>query len=179
MALLATAFRRAVDDGDDTHARHDMALAATLAGMGFGNAGVHLPHACAYLLAGQVRGFRPEGYPGDGPLLPHGMAVSLTAPEAFRYTFSTNPGRHLRAAALLEPETRAGADAAGHLPGVLARLMRDVGIPSGLSEVGFGLDDVARLVDGALAQQRLLAISPRTPDAGDLAGILTRSMENW
>ena len=41
--------------------------AATLAGIAFGNAGVHVPHAMAYAVAGQVRDFRPEGYPTLSP----------------------------------------------------------------------------------------------------------------
>ena len=98
LGLLAGAFRDAVRDGSDTLAREQMALAATFAGLGFGNAGVHIPHANAYPIAGRVRDFRPEGYPPDEPIVPHGMAVSLTAPEAFRFTFDAAPERHLRAA---------------------------------------------------------------------------------
>jgi hydroxyacid-oxoacid transhydrogenase len=73
-----------------------MALTATMAGLGFGNAGVHIPHANAYPIAGRVKDFRPDGYPQDEPIVPHGMAVSLTAPEAFRFTFEARPGRHVR-----------------------------------------------------------------------------------
>src|SRR4029450_9044858 len=82
LSLLASAFRRPVRDGDDFEARSTMAMAATFAGMCFGNAGVHIPHANAYPIAGRVKDFRPEGYPGDEPIVPHGMAVSLTATEA-------------------------------------------------------------------------------------------------
>jgi hydroxyacid-oxoacid transhydrogenase len=59
--LLSRSFRRAVADGGDAAARTDMALAATFAGLGFGNAGVHIPHANAYPIAGRVKNFRPEG----------------------------------------------------------------------------------------------------------------------
>ena len=108
-----------------------MALAATFAGLGFGNAGVHIPHANAYPIAGRVRDFRPEGYPHDEPMVPHGMAVSLTAPEAFRFTFEASPERHLRAApaARARPRVRRTRRAC---PTVLAALMRDIGIPNGL-----------------------------------------------
>ena len=177
MTLLAGAFRRAVHHGDDVEAREQMALAATFAGMGFGNAGVHIPHANAYPIAGRVRDFHPTGYPDDEAMVPHGMAVSLTAPEAFRWTFEAAPERHLRAAALLAPgHEYAGPDA---LPGVLADLMRDIAIPNGLGAVGYGESDVDDLVEGAMKQQRLLATAPREVTEDDAAAILTSSLELW
>jgi hydroxyacid-oxoacid transhydrogenase len=177
MTLLSGAFRRAVQHGDDADARGQMALAATMAGLGFGNAGVHIPHANAYPIAGRVRDFHPEGYPDDEPIVPHGMAVSLTAPEAFRWTFDSDPDRHLRAASLLAPgHEYDGPDA---LPKVLADLMRDIAIPNGLAAVGYGKDDVDDLVEGAMKQQRLLATAPREVTEEDAAGILERSLELW
>jgi alcohol dehydrogenase class IV len=182
MALLSTSFRRAVNHGDEVVAREQMALAATMAGLGFGNAGVHIPHANAYPIAGRVHercpDFRPAGYETDEAMVPHGMAVSLTAPEAFRWTFSSNPERHLRAAALLAPDHgyEAGPDA---LPSVLSDLMRDIAIPNGLGEVGYTEADVDDLVEGAMKQQRLLATAPREVTEEDAAGILGRSLELW
>ncbi len=178
LSLLSRAFRQAVRDGDDLQAREDMALAATFAGLGFGNAGVHIPHANAYPIAGRVRDFRPEGYPDDHPLVPHGMAVSLTAPEAFRFTFDASPERHLRAARLLAPDGGGPSDA-DLLPAVLADLMRDVGIPDGIGAVGYGEGDVPDLVEGAMKQQRLLATAPKDVTGEDLAGILSRSISLW
>jgi hydroxyacid-oxoacid transhydrogenase len=181
MTLLAGAFRRAVHHGDDTEARHEMAMAATFAGLGFGNAGVHIPHANAYPIAGRVRGFRPEGYPeysgNDEAMVPHGMAVSLTAPEAFRWTFEASPERHLRAAELLAPDH--GYDGPDALPSVLTDLMRDILIPNGLGAVGYDEGDVDDLVEGTMKQQRLLATAPREVTEDDAAGILTRSLELW
>jgi alcohol dehydrogenase class IV len=177
MSLLAGAFRRAVHDGEDTGARHEMAMAATFAGLGFGNAGVHIPHANAYPIAGRVRDFRPAGYPDDEAMVPHGMAVSLTAPEAFRWTFEASPERHLKAAELLAPgHGYYGPDA---LPEVLADLMRDIAIPNGLGAVGYDEGDVDDLVEGTMKQQRLLATAPREVTEDDAAGILTRSLELW
>ena len=179
LTLLAGSFRTAVRHGDDDQARADMAIAATFAGMGFGNAGVHVPHANAYPIAGQVKDFHPADYPAGEPMVPHGMSVSLTAPEAFRFTFEAAPERHLRAAELLAPGADRPADPAEHLPRVLSALMRDVGIPNGIGAVGFGEGDVGSLVDGAMQQQRLLATCPRDVTEDDLAGIFTRSLELW
>jgi alcohol dehydrogenase class IV len=180
LGLLAGALRAAVADGDDVGARTDMALAATFAGMGFGNAGVHVPHANAYPIAGRVRGYRPAGYPAQEPLVPHGVAVALTAPEAFRFTFTADPARHVRAAELLAP---AGAqvpdDDRERLPAVLTALMRDVGLPNGLAAVGYGEGDVDDLVEGAMQQQRLLATAPLPVRDEDLAAILRRSLTLW
>jgi hydroxyacid-oxoacid transhydrogenase len=179
MSLLARSFRQAVAHGEDPAAREDMALAATVAGMGFGNAGVHIPHANAYPIAGRVKEFKPKDYEVDEPLVPHGMAVSLTAPEAFRYTFEASPERHLRAAALLDPDAdRPNADV-DVLPDVLSRLMNDIGIPNGIGAVGYGESDVDDLVEGALKQQRLLATAPKPVDAEALAGIFHRSVTLW
>jgi hydroxyacid-oxoacid transhydrogenase len=177
LTLLSGAFRAAVRDGSDVVAREQMAMAATFAGLGFGNAGVHIPHANAYPIAGRVRSFVPEGYPEGEPIVPHGMAVSLTAPEAFRFTFEADPDRHQRAARMLDPS--AAGDGPDLLPRVLTALMRDIGIPNGLAEVGYGEADVDNLVAGAVKQQRLLATSPRTPTEEDLAGIIGASMEHW
>jgi hydroxyacid-oxoacid transhydrogenase len=179
MRLLATSFRTAVHNGDDEEAREQMALAATFAGMGFGNAGVHIPHANAYPIAGQVKEFHPEGYPKDEPMVPHGMAVSLTAPEAFRFTFEAAPERHVRAAELLDPAADRPDDLRNFLPDVLSHLMRDISIPNGIGAVGYDEGDVDSLVEGTLKQQRLLSIAPREASEEDLAGILRRSLALW
>ena len=180
MTLIARSFRRAVHDGaHDVGARTEMMMAATFAGMGFGNAGVHIPHANGYPIAGRVRDFRPAGYPQDEPMVPHGQAVSLTAPAAFRFCFDAAPERHLRAAELLGPDADRSGDPREQLPSVLVALMRDIGIPNGIGAVGYGEEDVPDLVPGTMKQQRLLSTCPRTPTEDDIAAILTDSVENW
>jgi hydroxyacid-oxoacid transhydrogenase len=178
MRLVARSFRAAVHDGaHDVAARSDMMLAATFAGMGIGNSGVHIPHANAYPIAGMVRDFRPDGYPPDEPMVPHGMSVSLTAPQAFRFTFDSAPERHVKAAGLLDPH--GAEEESERLPAALIRLMRDIGIPNGIGAVGYTEADVADLVPGTMKQQRLLSTAPRTPTEDDVAEIFTRSIENW
>ena len=178
MAVLAGSLRTAVHDGDHVQARGQMAMAATFAGLGFGNAGVHIPHANAYPIAGRVRDFHPVDYSGDEPMVPHGMAVSLTAPEAFRFTFESAPERHIKAAELLAPGNDHPAGPT-QLAAVLTDLMRDIDMPSGLAEVGYGEADVDDLVAGTMQQQRLLAIAPVDVDERLAAVILRRSMELW
>jgi hydroxyacid-oxoacid transhydrogenase len=179
LRLLATSFRTAVRSGDDVAARGQMALAATMAGLGFGNAGVHIPHANAYPIAGRVKDFRPEDYPQDEPIVPHGMAVSLTAPEAFRFTFQARPERHVRAAELLAPDLERPGDDAEFLPAALNRLMRDVDIPNGIGAVGYDEGDIPDLVEGTMKQRRLLDTAPRPVTEDHAAAILSRSLSNW
>jgi hydroxyacid-oxoacid transhydrogenase len=170
--------RRAVADPDALEARGHMMLAASLAGIGFGSAGVHIPHACAYPIASLKHEFRPPGYPDDHPFVPHGWSVIVTAPAAFRFTYEADPDKHRRAAELLTGREIPDADA-NTLPDVLIDLMRDVGAPSGVRALGYDEDDVSDLVGGAVKQQRLLVISPREVGEEELAAIIGESMENW
>jgi alcohol dehydrogenase class IV len=170
--------RRAVADGDDVEARGYMMLAATMAGVGFGSAGVHIPHSCAYPIASVKHEYQPPGYPDDHPFVPHGHSVIVTAPAAFRFTYDAMPERHHHVASLLtgEPVDGAGPDT---LPEVIRQLMQDVDAPCGIAELGYGEDDIPALVDGAMKQQRLLAVAPKEVAEDDLRHIITASMSNW
>lgn len=170
--------RRAVADAGDVEARGFMMLAATMAGVGFGSAGVHIPHSCAYPIASVKHEYQPPGYPDDHPFIPHGHSVIVTAPAAFRFTYDAMPERHAQVAALLAG--RAGTDPdPDALPDVLRRLMKDVGAPRGVAALGYTEDDIPDLVAGALKQQRLLAVAPKEVGEEDLRHIVAASMTNW
>lgn len=181
LRLLGQYLERAVHDASDGAAREQMMWAATLAGIAFGNAGVHAPHGMAYAVAGLVRDFRPSGYPAHEPLVPHGMAVILNAPSSFRYTAEASPELHLEGARLLGADTQgAGTNDAGEvLANELIRIMRAVGIPNGLGGVGYSEDDVVALTEGAHPQQRLLQNAPREMSKPVLADLFRRAMRYW
>jgi hydroxyacid-oxoacid transhydrogenase len=181
MTTMARNIARVVDDADDDEARGAMLLAAAYAGIGFGNAGVHLPHGMSYPVSGMVREYVPPGYPGDHAIVPHGMSVILNAPSVFRWTASANPERHLEAARLLGAETRDAApdDAGEILAGQIIAIMRRVGMPNGLAAVGFGPADVDALVEGTLPQHRVTKLSPRPATADDLRELFLGAMEYW
>lgn len=170
--------RRAVADGNDTEARGAMMLGATLAGIGFGSAGVHIPHACAYPIAGLKHEYQPPGYPRDHGFVPHGWSVIVTAPAAFRFTYDAQPERHKRVAELLAGERIEKTDE-NTLPDILLSLMKDIGAPRGVRELGYDESDIEALVEGAMKQQRLLVGAPKEVTEEDLANILHESMENW
>ena len=172
---------RAVEDASDEEARGRMLLAATFAGVGFGNAGVHLPHGMSYPVSGMARDFVPEGYPADHPIIPHGMSVVLNAPAVFRFTAQSNPKLHLYAAGLMGEDISGAApeDAGELLAGAIVDLMRRTGVPNGLKAVGFGPKDVDQLVAGTLPQHRVTKLSPRPAEAEDLKQLFLDSLECW
>ncbi len=171
----------AVNDASDREARDSMMFAATLAGIAFGNSGVHVPHGMSYAVAGLVKDFRPEGYPAAEPMVPHGMSVIVNAPSVFRFTAEACPQRHLQGAEWLGADVRGAAptDAAEVLAGHLIKLMRSTGIPNGISGVGYGERDINALSVGAFAQQRLLTNAPRDVGRDDLGRLFRGAMRYW
>jgi alcohol dehydrogenase class IV len=155
-----------------------MMLAATMAGVGFGSAGVHIPHSCAYPIASVKHEYQPPGYPDDHPFVPHGHSVIVTTPAAFRFTYDAAPERHAHVAELLAGE-RMPMPGQTRWPDVIRRLMKDVGAPSGVAELGYTDDDIPDLVAGALKPERLLAVAPKPVTDEDLRHIITASMTNW
>jgi alcohol dehydrogenase class IV len=165
--LVGRHLRTAVADGDDVEARTALALASTTAGIAFSGAGVHVPHALAYPIASLKHAWTPQGY-GGAALVPHGLAVAVTAPAAFRFLADAVPERCAAAARLLD-----GGD---DLAASLERLIADVGAPTRLRELGYGEDDLAALVAGALEQRRLLVGSPKAVGADELEQLLRASL---
>jgi len=172
---------RAVKDPSDMEARSRMILAATLAGIGFANAGTHLGHGMSYPVSGMARGYIPEGYSRDHSIVPHGMAVILTAPALYRFTAPTAPQRHLEAARLAGADTTdcSPDDGGDLLADRLVSLMKQAGIPNGLAAVGFTEKDVDKLVEGTLPQQRVTRLSPRPFTPEDLRQLFLESLVCW
>jgi hydroxyacid-oxoacid transhydrogenase len=154
-----------------------------MAGMGFGNAGVHLCHGMSYPVSGMVREYKPLGLDLDHAIIPHGMSVILNAPAVFRFTGSACPERHLKAAQLMgadiskvsDPKHQAGEILAGRV----IDLMKQLNIPNGLSAVGFTKEDIPALVEGTLPQHRVTKLSPRPVEAADLEKMFQDAMVAW
>jgi len=172
---------RAVRDASDREARHQLMFASTLAGLAFGSAGVHIPHAMSYSVATLKHVYTANGYEERDPMVPHGIAVVINAPAAFRFTASANPARHLEAAAALGADvTGARPEDAGEiLAGAFIALMRETGLPSGIAALGYGEADVPALAAGAYAQQRPLVMAPRSVTQQDLEGLYRGAMRYW
>ena len=179
--IVGKYLRRAVADPYDLEARWHMMMGSTLAGIGFGNAGVHIPHSMAYPIGGMVRDYRPTGYQVDEVMVPHGQAVSITAPAAFRFTAPVWPEKHAYSAQLLGLNDKGLSvkEAAMALSHEIIELMKDIGFPNGLSEMGFTEADIPQMVEGTLKQQRLLVGCPRQVGEKELTQIARESMKYW
>ena len=172
---------RVVQNSDDDEARSNMILAATYAGIGFGNAGVHLAHGMSYPVSGMVKEYVPEGMKSEHPIIPHGMSVVLVSPAVFRFTSEINPELHLYAAELMGVDTSEAdpKDGGDILAGEIIELMKATGMPNGLAAVGFGESDIEGLVQGTLPQHRVTKLSPRSANAEDLRKLFEESMAIW
>lgn len=181
LKMVARYLVRAVEEPNDEEARSQMLLASTLAGIGFGNAGVHLPHGMSYPVAGMPVDFVPEGYPGHTPFVPHGISVICNAPAVFRFTAKANPQRHLDAAHELGADTsKARLDDAGHLLSEqIIVFMKKLKIPNGLNGLGFGKEHIPELVKGTLPQHRVTKLSPRPAGEKELSSLFEDALSYW
>lgn len=186
LELVAEYLPRAFDDPSDDEARGQMSLAAAIAGIGFGNAGVHLPHGMSYPVAGMVRDYRPPGYDADHPLVPHGMSVILHTPAVARFTAAASPYRHAMAAVSLGADFRELtpyeilAEEAGRLlADRVVHFMRRLGMPNGLAAVGYSESDIPALVAGTLPQHRVTKLSPVPAGEPELAALFRESLRIW
>ena len=172
---------RAVEDPGDDEARGMMLLAAAYAGIGFGNAGVHLPHGMSYPVSGMVREYHPPGYAIDRPLVPHGVSVILNAPAVFRFTAPACPERHLSAAEALGADvSSAKADDAGTiLADTITGYMQRLKVPNGLRALGYDRSHIPALVEGTLPQHRVTKLSPQPAGEEELATLFEDALTAW
>jgi len=181
MRMLSGHLIKAVEDPSNDEARGVMMLAASFAGIGFGNAGVTVPHGMSYPVSGMVKEYVPEGYPQDHPIVPHGMAVVLNAPAAFRFTAPACPEKHLQAAEAIGADISQATleDAGKILSDRVIEIMKRLNLPNGLSGIGFSREDIPKLVEGTLPQHRVIKLSPRPVEAEDLTKIFEDAMMYW
>ena len=181
LRMVARFIVRAVNDPSDDEARSNMLLAAAYAGVGFGNAGVHLPHGMSYPVSGHVRSYRAPGYEVPHALVPHGFSVILNAPAVFRFTAPANPARHLEAAEALGVDvTGVRAEDAGKvLADRITWFMRELNAPNGLRAIGYSSADIPALVEGTLPQHRVTKLSPRPAGPEELSRLFEEAMVAW
>ena len=156
-------------------------FAGMLAGIGFGNAGCHLPHGMSYAVAGLVKDYQPDGWPADHPMVPHGISVIVNSPAVFRKTGPACPERHWEAADAMGADLtdRNMEDGGEILADQIISMMRDTGIPNGLSGVGFSKSDLEALTDRSFAQKRLIDNGPLPVARNELKELFHDAMSYW
>ena len=156
-------------------------FAGMLAGIGFGNAGCHLPHGMSYAVAGLVKDYQPQGWPADHPMVPHGISVIVNSPAVFRKTGPACPERHWEAADAMGADlTDKNMEDGGEiLADQIISMMRDTGIPNGLSGVGYSMSDLDALTDRSFAQKRLIDNGPLPVAKNELKELFHDAMSYW
>jgi hydroxyacid-oxoacid transhydrogenase len=196
LRTAAKYLKRAVNFPEDVEARSNMLLAAASAGVGFGNAGVHLCHGMSYPVASQVKSYVPPGYEGvDHPLIPHGHSVIVNAPAVFRFTGQAAPERHLECARILAAArndtgelsaTTRGMessmssvteDAGQYLADEILHVMGALDVPVGLRALGYDEDDLESLAEGTLPQHRVTKLSPRPVGKKELVALFSDALD--
>lgn len=176
--LIGKHLLKAINDPENIAVREKLSFAGLLAGIGFGTAGCNLPHGMSYAVSGLVREYRAEGWPPDKPLVPHGFAVIVNSPAVFRFMGPTCPDRHAEAARAF------GIDVGEAPPGdVLAQvtieLMRAVGAPNGLEDLGYSVDDLEALTEKSWKQRRVVDNAARQISRDEMKEIFAGAFSYW
>lgn len=161
----------------DQDSGEQMMLAAMYAGVGFGNAGVHLCHGLSYPISGLCKSYQHPGY--HGCLVPHGIAVAISSPAVFKFTAPSCPDRHLKAAEIFGADISnvSDKDAGLVLSDALREFLFKLDVPDGISAFGYSGSDIEALVEGTLPQHRVTQLSPEPVDREILASLIEDSMK--
>ncbi|PVU85012.1 hypothetical protein BB560_007186 [Smittium megazygosporum] len=179
LAMTIESLPKIKKDPNDTAAQSQMILAATYAGIGFGNAGVHLCHGMSYPISGLNKGYLHPEYNVDHPLIPHGVSVAITAPAVFNFTSAMFPDRHLEIAKAFGADISnvKRADIGKVLSDKIKEFLMNLDIPNGISAFGYTSSDIDALVTGTLPQHRVTKLAPVKTEAEDLARLFENSMK--
>ncbi len=144
--LIARNLRKAYHWGD-IESRMNMAIASYIAGIAFGNAGVHLGHALGHAIGGAKD-------------IPHGICVAIVGDALLEYIKPVIPEKVGKIREIL---------------GSIRSLMEDLNVPTSLEELGFDKRDLPKLAENAIKLKRLIDLCSRRTDVKDLMTILERS----
>jgi alcohol dehydrogenase len=160
ITLVGRFLRRAVRDGNDLEARDGMALAGTMGGLAFSNAGVALVHAMEYPVGAAVH-------------VSHGAGNGLLLPFVMRYNAAARQEEFGYIAELIGDDTTGEFEAGAADAAVMAieQLKKDIGIPGRLRDIGVKEDMLAGFAEKAFSFKRLMRVNPRFPTQAEIEEI--------
>lgn len=168
IGLIGRYLRRTVNNGNDIEARSGMALAATLAGIAFTNAGLTAVHAMAYPVGGQFHSSHGET---NAMLLPAVMEFLLsTVPEKFNFVAKLL-GENIEGLSLYEGAKKS--------VNAIIELMKDINMPNGLNTFGVKEEDLSKMAEDTLKIRRLLIGNPRPVTKENLEEMFRRALKYW
>ncbi|MCE9530958.1 MAG: iron-containing alcohol dehydrogenase, partial [Planctomycetes bacterium] len=158
--LVGQFLKRAVKDGNDLEARDGMALAATLGGLAFSNAGVALVHAMEYPVGAAVH-------------VSHGAGNGLLLPFVMRYNLAPRKAAFAAVARWLGEDLKGLDETAAAERAVVAveMLKSEIGIPARLRDLGVKENQLAPFAEKAFALKRLMRVNPRYPSQEEIEQI--------
>ncbi|KAF9427558.1 Hydroxyacid-oxoacid transhydrogenase, mitochondrial [Podila epigama] len=182
LRLTVKYLARSAKDPLDAEANAQMCLAAAAAGTGFGSAGVHLCHGMSYPISGLNKNYKHPEYNVDHKIVPHGISVAVTAPAVFKYTGEACPDRHFKAAEIFGADlskVRKSESAGPLLADQLRTFLSNLGVPDGISALGYTKADISALVKGTLPQHRVTKLAPLQTGAEALERIFEDALKNY
>jgi alcohol dehydrogenase class IV len=148
--LIGAFLRPSVANGSDQGARSQMAMASTLAGVAFSNAGVGLVHAMAHPLGGRFD-------------VPHGVANAILLPSVMRFNLIARLEKFAHVAQALgeKVDGLSAVDSGRKAVETVIQLCADIGIPTRLSEVNVKAEGLPQAAADAMNMKRAMGCNPR------------------
>lgn len=163
--LIGTYLRPSVANGSNQEARSQMAIASTMAGIAFSNAGVGLVHAMSHPLGGHFD-------------LPHGIANAVLLPYVMGFNLISRSEKYAQVAQALgeRVEGLSPTEAARRAKDAVFQLSSDIGIPLRLGEVGVKADRIGRVAEDAMQMKRAIGWNPRVVSQDEIEKIYREAL---
>jgi alcohol dehydrogenase len=158
IAIVHANLRRAVQDGTDKEARIGMSQGSLLAGMAFNNGFLGLAHAIGSALSGHCH-------------VPHGVAIGLLLPHVVEFNTRACPEKAAKIAELMDVKVNDPEQLADEAAPAVARIVRDIGLPTRLQEVGVTEDKLPDIAKDSF-KSGMMKFNPRTPTELDVLELL-------
>ena len=162
MRKISNNLEEAFSHGDNLNARMEMSLAAMLAGIAFGNAGVIAGHAIAHAFGARYK-------------VPHGVSAALTLPYIMEYNASAPAvGARMKeiATALVGERIESAEEAASEAIARVRSMIERLELPARLSELNVPKEDLPELAEDVEKEKGYLKRNPREMGLEDATKLL-------